>query len=321
MASTQTTTREKNQFLRAASSNSDSVIETNNHLHHQISMDKYFDTTLNIGPLKEQSNTNLSLSPDSNRGDICKLKKITFYLKTSIFTRQVSIDRDKLALGTIKQMAFAFLRDLYFDRQHSNGTYLGHYVIHHFNGNDDITNLYGRILLRKYDPDRESFERFNSVSDIQPNSYVDIALSENEPVYLLNKLIFGRKITLKKLQQFHLFRRQRLNLATRCAACKSSILFGPFGSFYECSCCHLNYCRECKKRSVSDNCLGLHDNIPKTQLDLGVQLDMIESDESKQEYWPGKLEWLKHLESVLSQATKASFRSKSKQRLNSRFHS
>lgn len=305
-----TQTREKNQLLRVASSNSDSVIET----HHQISIDKYMATSLNIGRPLKQPDTNVS----DTSGDECKLKKITFYLKTSIFTRQVSIDRDKLALGTIKQMAFAFLRDLYFD-QHSNRTYLGHYVMHHFNGNDDITNLYGRILLRKYDPVRESFERFNSVSDIQPNSYVDVALSENEPVHLLNKLLFGRKVTFKYIKQFHLFRRQRLIMATRCAACKSSILFGPFGTFYECSCCHLNYCSGCKKLSVSDNCLGLHDNITKTQLGLGVQLDMIESDDSKQEYWPCKLEWLKQLESVLSQATRASFRSKPKQRSNVQF--
>lgn len=106
--------------------------------------------------------------------------KISFHLKTSIFTRRVTLDTDKLALGLVKQLAVAFLKELYFQQQSPSNSYQGDYIRKQLGTSEQLNSLYDRIILRKYDPLEESFMPFNSVGEIQPESYIVIEVSEKQ---------------------------------------------------------------------------------------------------------------------------------------------
>ena len=100
-----------------------------------------------------------------------RYQKISFHLKTSIFTRQITIDSDKMALGLIKQLAMAFLNEIYFDQTYPPETYIGDYIRKNFTEPDNFLSLYERLVLRKYLPEQDTLVPFNSVSDINQNSY------------------------------------------------------------------------------------------------------------------------------------------------------
>ena len=197
-------------------------------------------------------------------------EKISFHLKTSIFTRRVTIDSDKMALGLIKQLAIAFLNEIYFQHQYPTNTYIGDYIRKHFSTNGNLNSLFERLVLRKYDSEQGTFTPFNSASDIGQESYISIEISEKQPAHLLsssNATIAHSTSTLSsasaspstyQLKISHEFHQESYFMPTHCASC-SALIKGVFRQGFQCSYCKKNYCPKCKNKAEAsgEGCLAL----------------------------------------------------------------
>lgn len=144
-------------------------------------------STSEIKPTNNNNNTNSPVlttnqknAPPHSVHKEDRPEKISFHLKTSIFTRRITIDIDKMALGLIKQLAIAFLNELYFQHQYPTNTSIGDYIKKNFSHIDNLNSLYDRLILRKYDCEQETFLPFYSVSDIEPESYISIEVGEKK---------------------------------------------------------------------------------------------------------------------------------------------
>ena len=223
-------------------------------------------------------------------------QKISFHLKSSIFTRQVTIDADKMALGLIKQLAIAFLNEIYFDQNYPPHTFIGDYIRKkRLNDAENLRLLYERIVLRKYLPEQDKFVQFYSVSDIEQDSYISIEVSERQttnqqqshssiktstnPSPLVNSaqsstansvthsssgiscgtnnLSGLATSTCSQLRITHDFHSQTYLIPTLCSCC-SSYIKGLIKQGFQCYNCRKNFCPKCKTRAeaTSETCLS-----------------------------------------------------------------
>jgi len=201
--------------------------------------------------------------------------KISFHFKTSIFTRRVTIDSDKMALGLIKQLAIAFLNEVYFQHYYPTGTYIGDYIKKHFSSVESRNSLCDRLVLRKYNCQSESFLSFNSVSDIEPESYISVEVSEKQQqqhllssANLIGTSLVGSLVpsaptisqsmtTHQQIKISHEFKPESFLFPTHCASC-STLIKGVIRQGFQCGHCRKNYCPKCKTKAeaTGESCLA-----------------------------------------------------------------
>lgn len=209
------------------------------------------------------SNTSITMQHSNNVQTTTisdRPEKISFHLKTSIFTRRVTVDSDKMALGLIKQLAVSFLNELYFQHQFPSNTYIGNYIKKNFSNNDNINDLFDRLLLRKYIAEQELFVPFNLVSDIEPESVISIEVADrahphqqthsNEQHHLLGNQASALQASCQQipLKMSHEFKLESFMFPAYCSSC-SALIKGFIRQGYQCSYCEKKYCPKCKSKA------------------------------------------------------------------------
>lgn len=187
------------------------------------------------------ANSSSSSNNNNNNNQIIDYNTVQFYLKTSVFTKKVTLNRDKMTLGAIKQLALDYLKELYQNPK---------------NPLADIDQIRERIILRIFDQEEESFAPFNAISDIQTNTYLVIEKSE--------KQLEPSSLFLNRASNLYGYNPQKVphslvvhsyKTPTYCDICKT-LLFGLFRQGLKCEQCNKNFHKKCANNELhGDGCL------------------------------------------------------------------